>query len=94
MRQFPESSMFESKRLIGHKYSNPNVQKYIKRLPIKIIEDTKTKKPKYVVKVKDKISEYFPEEATTMILEYLKKQAEIYNAYREIKRAVNSSFLF
>ena len=31
MRQFPESSMFESKRLIGHKYSNPNVQKDIER---------------------------------------------------------------
>ena len=28
--------------------------------PLKTIEDTKTKKPKYVVKVKDKISEYFP----------------------------------
>ena len=89
MRQFPESSMFESKRLIGHKYSNPNVKKDIELMkPLKIIEDTKTKKPKYVVKVKDKISEYFPEEASTMILEYLKKQAEIYNANKEIKRAV------
>ena len=48
----------------------------------------KHKKSKYVVKVKDKISEYFPEEASTMILEYLKKQAEIYNANKEIKRAV------
>ena len=60
MRQFPESFMFESKRLLGHKYSNPCVQRDIERWPVKIIEDTKTKKPKYVVKVKDKISEYFP----------------------------------
>ena len=37
MRLFPESSMFESKRLIGHKYSNPNVKKDIERWPIKII---------------------------------------------------------
>ena len=37
MRQFPESSMFESKRLLGHKYLNPCVQRDIKRLPIKII---------------------------------------------------------
>ena len=28
MRQYPESSMFESKRLIGHKYSNAHVQEY------------------------------------------------------------------
>ena len=77
MRQFPESAMFESKRLLGHKYSNPNVQEDIKRWPLKIIEDPKTKKPKYVVKVVDKISEYFAEEASTMILKYLKEQAEI-----------------
>ena len=88
MRQFPESSMFKSKRLLGDKYSNPNVHKDIERWLIKIIEDPKTKKPKYVIKVKDKTKEYFPEEASTMILEYLKKQAEIYNANKEIKRAV------
>ena len=46
MRQFPESSMFESKRLIGHKYSNPHIQKDIELMkPLKIIEDPKTKKP-------------------------------------------------
>ena len=38
MRQFPESSMFESQRLIGHKYSNPDVQKDIELMnPLKII---------------------------------------------------------
>ena len=47
MRQFPESSMFESQRLIWHKYLNPNIQEYIKLMkPLKIIEDQKTKKPK------------------------------------------------
>ena len=50
MRLFPESSMFESKRLIGHKYSNPHVQEYIKRWRMKIIEDAETKKSKYVIK--------------------------------------------
>ena len=28
--QYPESSLYESKRLIGLKYSNPQVQEYIK----------------------------------------------------------------
>ena len=87
MRQYPESYIFESKRLIGHKHSNPHVQEYIKRWRMKIIEDAETKKSKYVVKVKDKISEYFPEKASTMILKYLKK-TEIYNSNKEIKRAV------
>ena len=48
----------------------------------------KHKKSKYVVKVKDKISEYFPEKASTIILEYLKKQAEIYKSNKEIKRVL------
>ena len=41
-----------------------------------------------IVKVKDKISENFPEKASTIILEYLKKQTEIYNSNKEIKKAV------
>ena len=88
MRQFPESSMFKNKRLLGDKFSNENVQNDISHWPIKITEDPKTKKPKYVVKVKDKISEYFPEKASSIILEYLKKQEEIYNSNKEIKRAL------
>ena len=50
MRQYRESSIFESKRIIGHKYLNPHVQKNIKRWRMKIIEDAETKKSKYVIK--------------------------------------------
>ena len=32
--------------------------------PLKIIEDQKTKKPKYVVKVGGKDKEYFPEDVS------------------------------
>ena len=46
----------------------------------------KLKKPKYVIKAKDKISKYFPEEASTMILEYLKKQAEILIETKKLKK--------
>ena len=38
--------MFKSKKLLGDKYSNPNVHKDIERWTIKIIEDPKTKKTK------------------------------------------------
>ena len=60
MVECPESSLYESKRLIGLKYSNPQVQKDIKLMkPLKIIEDLKTKKPKYVIKVNNKDKEFF-----------------------------------
>ncbi len=70
IEECPESSLYESKRLIGLKYSNPQVQKDIKLMkPLKIIEDLKTKKPKYVIKVSDEEKEYFPEDVSSMILQ-------------------------
>ena len=51
MIQYSESTMFESKRLIGLKYNNKQVQRDIKDWQVKIIEDPKTKKPQYVIKV-------------------------------------------
>ena len=86
MRQYPESSIFESKRIIGHKYSNPHVQKYIKRWRMKIIEDTEIKKSKYVIKVNNKDKEYFPEDFSSMILQYLKKIAIHYENNENIKK--------
>jgi molecular chaperone DnaK (HSP70) len=80
--------MYDSKRLIDHKFSNENVQNDISYWPIKIIEDKKTGKPQYVIKVNNEERKYFPEEVSSMILEYLKKQAEIYNGNKEIKKAV------
>ena len=39
--------MFESKRLIGREYSNS----YTKNWPVKVIEEEKTGKPQYVIKI-------------------------------------------
>ena len=86
--EYIKSIMYDSKRLIGHKFSNENVQNDISHWPIKIIEDKKTGKPQYVIKVDNEERKYFPEEVSSMILEYLKKQAEIYNGNKEIKKAV------
>ena len=77
MLEYPESTMFDSKRLIGHKFSNKYVQEDIKNWPVKVIEDKKTGKPKYVIKVENEEKEYFPENVASMILTYLKKNAEI-----------------
>ena len=83
----PESSLYGSKRLIGIKYSNSHVQNDIELMkPLKIIE--KNDKPKYVIKVNNEDKEYFPEEVSSMILQYLKEIAIDYEKNKNIKRAV------
>ena len=56
--EYPES-IFDSKRLIGFKFKNPGIQKNVKNWPFKVIEDEKTKKPKYIIKIKNEEKEYF-----------------------------------
>ena len=69
--QYAESTMLDSKRFLATKFKSRKVQNDISYLPVKIIEDTKTGKPKYVIKQKNGIKEYFPEEVSSMILEYI-----------------------
>jgi len=78
MLEYPESTMFESKRLIGLNFNNKEVQRDIKLWPVKIIEDKITKKPQYVIKVENKEKKFFPEDVSSMILKYLTKNAQDY----------------
>ena len=78
MTEYAESTMFESKRLIGLKFNNKQVQRDIKDWQVKIIEDPETKKPQYVIKVENKENKYFAEDVSSMILKYLKKNAETF----------------
>ena len=87
MLEYPESTMFDSKRLIGHKFSNKYVQEDIKNWPVKVIEDKKTGKPKYVIKIGNEEKEYFPVNVSSMILGYLKSYSELYEN-KEIKKVV------
>ena len=57
--QYAETTMFESKRLLGYKYVNKLVQEDIKNWPIKVIEDKKTGKPQYVIKIGNKEKKLF-----------------------------------
>ena len=77
-RDYPESTMFNSKRLLGHKFSNKQVQNDIKNWPVKVIEDKKTGKPQYVIKIGNEEKKFFPEDVSSMILKYLKDNAEIH----------------
>ena len=79
--------MYDSKRLLGYKFNNKQVQKDIKNWPVKIIEDKETKKPKYVIKIGNEEKEYFPENVASIILNYLKTFAETFEN-NEINKVV------
>ena len=86
--QYAESTMFESKKIIGQIFKSKKVQKDISYLPIKIIEDTKTRKPKYIIEEKNGIKEYFPEEVSSMILKYIINYCQVYNNNKKIEKAI------
>ena len=88
MLKYPQSTMFDSKRLLGHKFSNKHVKEDIKNWPVKVVEDEKTKKAKYVIKVDNEEQEYFSEDVASIILGYLKTYAETFEGGKEIEKAV------
>ena len=53
-KDYPKSTMYNSKRLIGHQFSNYHVQNDIKNWPIEVIEDKKTGKHNMLLKLKKK----------------------------------------
>ncbi len=78
----PEKIIFSIKRLMGRRYSDSSVQYDKKWLPYKIKEG---KNGKAVVEVEGKT--FTPEEISAMILQKLKKDAEVYLG-GEVKKAV------
>ncbi len=78
MVEFSKTTMFESKRLLGLKFKNKKVQNDIKNWPNKIIEDPITLKPQYVIEIENEEKKYFAEDVSSMILKYLKENAETY----------------
>ena len=69
----PTNTVFAVKRLIGRKYSAPEVQKMKEKVPYEIIE---AKNGDAWVKIKGK--EYSPAEISAMILQKMKQTAEDY----------------
>ncbi len=78
----PKNTVFSVKRLIGMKYSSPEVQALKKDYPYEIVEG---KNGMASVKIEDKV--YTPQEISAMILRKLKTDAEKYLG-QEIKEAV------
>jgi heat shock protein 5 len=81
----PENTIFDVKRLIGRRFSDPSVQKDRKLLPYKIID--KDSVPYIEVKVRGETKIFSAEQISAMILERMKEVAEAYLG-RPVKHAV------
>jgi L1 cell adhesion molecule like protein len=84
--QNPNNTIFDAKRFIGRKFSDPVLQNDIKHFPFKVIAD-KEDKPLIQVKYKNEKRTFQPEEISAMILGKMKEIAESYLG-EEVKDAV------
>ena len=75
----PPAQIFEVKRLIGRKYSDPTVQADIKMWPFKVVRGPDDK-PLIEVDVKGEAKRFSPEEISAMVLAKMKEYAEAYLA--------------
>ncbi|CAF4861097.1 unnamed protein product, partial [Rotaria magnacalcarata] len=72
----PINTIFDAKRLIGHKFDDSTVQSDMKHWPFKVINDSG--KPKIQVQYKNETKLFTPEEISSMVLTKMKETAETY----------------
>ncbi|KAF1888857.1 hypothetical protein Lal_00036899 [Lupinus albus] len=73
----PTNTIFDAKRLIGRKYSDPVIQNDLLLWPFKVI-NSNDEKPMIVVNYKGKEKYLSPEEISSMILSKMREVAESY----------------
>jgi len=72
----PINTIFDAKRLIGRKFTDPAVVGDMKHWPFKVINDNT--KPKVQVEYKGETKSFFPEEISSMVLLRMKETSEAY----------------
>eukprot|EP00760_Papus_ankaliazontas_P009505 PhM_4_TR14093/c1_g1_i10/m.49811/K03283/HSPA1s; heat shock 70kDa protein 1/2/6/8 len=82
----PTNTVFDAKRLIGRKFSEPVVQSDMKHWPFKIVAKGDDK-PMIEVQFKGESKQFTPEEISSMVLTKMKEIAESYLG-KEVKKAV------
>lgn len=82
----PESTVYDSKRMIGRSYDDPVIQNDIKHWPFKV-KKSSNDKPLICVKFKGEAKEFTPEEISAMVLTKMKETAETFLGY-PVKKAV------
>ncbi|GAM23600.1 hypothetical protein SAMD00019534_067750 [Acytostelium subglobosum LB1] len=73
----PTNTIFDAKRLIGRKFSDPIVQSDMKHWPFKVIQK-EGDKPYLQVEFKGEAKSFSPEEVSSMVLLKMKETAEAY----------------
>jgi len=73
----PENSVFDAKRLIGRRFSDPVVQADMKHWPFKVVAK-EGDKPYIQIKFKGETKTFAPEEISAMVLTKMKEIAESY----------------
>ncbi|XP_065625459.1 heat shock cognate 70 kDa protein-like [Quercus suber] len=73
----PTNSVFDAKRLIGRRFSDPLVQSDINLWPFKVIEGP-SDKPMIVVNYKGEEKRFAAEEISSMVLKKMREMAEAY----------------
>lgn len=73
----PENTVYDAKRLIGRKFSDPVIKNEIEAFPFDVVSDNNDK-PIIKVNYKKEQKKYHPEEISSMILVKMKEIAEAY----------------
>lgn len=76
MAMNPLNSVFDAKRLIGRKFSDPIVQSDAKYFPFKLVNNNE--KPMISVEYKNELKQFSAEEISAMILTKMKQTAEAF----------------
>lgn len=82
----PSNTVFDAKRLIGRRFTDPSVQSDMKHWPFKVIAGPDDK-PMIVVTYKGEEKQFAPEEISSMVLIKMKDVAEAYLG-QSVKNAV------
>ncbi|XP_021760875.1 heat shock cognate 70 kDa protein-like [Chenopodium quinoa] len=72
------NTIFDTKRLIGRRFSDETVQNDMKLWPFKVIASTASDKPMIVVTYKNEEKRFTPEEVSSMVLTKMKDIAEVF----------------
>uniref|UniRef100_M4B5I7 Heat shock protein 70 n=1 Tax=Hyaloperonospora arabidopsidis (strain Emoy2) TaxID=559515 RepID=M4B5I7_HYAAE len=80
------NTVFDAKRLIGRKFSDPEVQSDIKHWPFKVTRDS-ADKPQVEVQFKGETKRFQPEEISSMVLIKMREIAEAYIG-KQVRNAV------
>ncbi|KAI9921771.1 hypothetical protein PsorP6_001880 [Peronosclerospora sorghi] len=80
------NTVFDAKRLIGRKFTDPEVQADIKHWPFKVVSGPENK-PQVVVQYKGETKTFQPEEISSMVLTKMRDIAEAFIG-KQVKNAV------